>query len=155
MFRRIADWLRRLPRRVLLAPIGGEPVREITIGSSVVRDLCLMARSSWPKEMLAYLSSTKGAKNGVLRIDEIQLQAYDASTHSATTHLHLLPTVTGIIGIAHSHPTRAYRPSDADLSLFAHYGLVHAILRYPYNSFDDIAWYDKEGRRVPVRLIGS
>ncbi len=152
MLHRLRHWLRRLPRRILLSPFGGE-VREVTISPTVVRDLCLMARSSWPKEMISYLSATAPVQDGRLHIDEIQLQAYDASTHSATTHLHLLPPVTNIVGTLHSHPTRAYRPSDADLSLFSHFGLVHGIIRHPYNGFDDIAFYDKEGRRVPVRLL--
>ena len=153
MLARLRRWLADLPRRLLLAPIGGKPARAVVVEASVVRDLCLMARSSWPKEMLAYLSATKGVRDGVLRIDELQLQAYEASTDSATTHLHQLPTVTGIIGVAHSHPSHAYRPSDADLSLFAHYGVIHCILRHPYRGFEDIAWYDKEGRRVPVRVL--
>ena len=148
MLRRVARWFRRL----LLAPVGGEPVREITATASVVRDLCAMARSSWPTEMLAYLSSTRGVRDGRLHIDEIQVQAYEASDESAVAHLWRLPTMTGIVGTIHSHPSHAYRPSDADLSLFAHYGFVHAIIRHPYGGFDDIAWYDKEGRRVPVRV---
>jgi proteasome lid subunit RPN8/RPN11 len=52
----------------------------------------------------------------------------------------------GGVGTVHSHPTPDYRPSKADLALFAKKGIIHLIIRYPYTQ-GDIACYDNSGNR--------
>lgn len=132
--------------------IGFQNVKEIRIKRSVLDDLCEMAKNAHPKEMLAFLSATGGNKGGVVVIDEIQLQAYDASTHSASFQFYLLPTFTSIIGTVHSHPSKDRRPSDEDVHLFGQYGLVHGIIGYPYRT-DSITFYDKQGEAIDVQTV--
>jgi proteasome lid subunit RPN8/RPN11 len=129
-------------------------LREITIAQSVLVDLSAMARSAHPKEMIAFLSSSRGGIiDGRLHLDELQLQAYDASEDAASVQLWNLPTVTGIMGTVHSHPGGDGRPSDADLHLFSKYGLVHGILPEPYRP-GMVRFYGKNGRSIRVRIIG-
>ncbi len=108
-----------------------------------------MARDAHPKEMLAFIGASNGVKAGLLMIDEIQLQAYDASVVSATVPLHLLPTVTTIVGTVHSHPGSDRRPSRNDLALFGRYGMVHGIIGSPYTR-ESITFYDGRGEPVSV-----
>jgi proteasome lid subunit RPN8/RPN11 len=132
--------------------LGIQQIKEITISHSLVEDLCEIARASHPKEMLAFLSSTKGNRRGLLHIDELQLQAYDASNSSANVPLGNLPMTTRIVGTAHSHPGGSKRPSDADLHLFSKFGYVHAIIAEPYTPAT-IRFMDKEGSTLAVRII--
>lgn len=110
-----------------------------------------MAQGAHPKEMLAFFSSTKGVRGGVLHIDEIQLQAYAADTNSAHIVLSNLPMTTSIIGTVHSHPGGSTRPSDADKHLFSKFGYVHAIIGEPY-VIGRTAFYDKSGARIQVLI---
>lgn len=138
--------------RWFLRFLGLQKIKHIAIKRSVLDDLCLMARDAHPKEMLAFLSAPGGIKQGLLLINEIQLQAYDSSTDAATVPLAHLPTHTSIIGTAHSHPGSSARPSDADVHLFSQYGLVHAIIPEPY-VVERIKFYDKQGRQIVVTIL--
>lgn len=140
----LVNWIRRL--------LGITPVRRVDLQQSVLLDICEMAQSAHPKEMLAFLSATRGNKDGSITIDEIQLQAYVASEDSASFHTWNMPTVTSIVGTVHSHPGGSKRPSDEDLHLFSKFGFIHAIIGEPYRP-QDIRFYDKDGRRIHVGVI--
>lgn len=142
----MTTWIRKL--------LGITAVREIFMEESVLLDISSMAQSAHPKEMLAFLSATQGNRNGTVRIDEIQLQAYLASEDSASFQAWNMPTVTNIIGTVHSHPGGGKRPSDADLLLFSKFGYVHAIIGEPYRP-QDIRFYDKEGGKLFVRISNA
>ena len=130
----------------------GLHIREINIKKSVVDDLCYMAQEAHPKEMLAFLSSTRGIIGGVVHIDEIQLQAYDASEDMANVMLSNIPMTTNIVGTVHSHPGGSTRPSSADVHLFGKFGFVHAIIGEPYVE-GKICFYDKQGRAIVVKVV--
>ena len=148
MTSRFITWLQKKAFRVFTLPT----VTRITIAQSVLDDLSVMAQEAHPKEMLAFFASSRGNKHGHVHIDEIQLQAYNASGDSAHVLLSNLPMTTSIIGTVHSHPGGSKRPSDADLLFFSKFGFVHAILGEPYRTID-IAFYDKSGRRIAVEII--
>jgi proteasome lid subunit RPN8/RPN11 len=138
--RRLLDWLFGLPR-----------YDRIIIERSALDDLCSMAQNAHPKEMLAFLAATRGVRDGTLRIDEIQLQAYDAGGDSAHVMLSNLPMTTKIIGTVHSHPGGSVRPSAADRHLFSKFGFVHAIIAEPYRPYT-VAFYDKNGHPLIVGI---
>lgn len=146
MRKRIIAWIRKF--------LGIIPVREIIMEESVLLDISSMAQSAHPKEMLAFLSATRGNRNGTVLIDEIQLQAYVASEDSASFQTWNMPTVTNIIGTVHSHPGGGKRPSDADMLLFSKFGYIHAIIGEPYRP-QDIRFYNKEGRKLYVRISSA
>lgn len=147
MFRSLGRWLLRAFQRF----IGFEKVRKVAIAKEVLDDLCEMAAQAHPNEMLAFIASTKGVQDGLLLIDEIQLQPYQASEYSTSFNLWNLPTFTSTVGTVHSHPGPSRRPSEADLQLFGQYGLVHGILGYPYTR-RSITFYDKQGDAIDVRM---
>lgn len=126
-------------------------LQEIIIEEETLADISAMARSAHPKEMLAFLASSNGIRKGVLIIDELQLQAYNASNDSAHVFLSNIPMTTSIIGTVHSHPGGNKRPSDADLHFFSKFGFVHAIIGEPYRP-QDIRFYDKNGNRISIAV---
>jgi proteasome lid subunit RPN8/RPN11 len=127
-------------------------VSDVTIARSILTDLSQMAQDAHPNEMLAFFAASKGMKRGVVHIDEIHLQAYDADEQSAHVWLSNLPMTSSIVGSVHSHPGGSLRPSDADLHMWQKTGIVHAIIGEPYRE-TDIRFYSKEGRRIPVRVV--
>lgn len=147
----LRDWWSGRKDRMLLGIFGIRPIRSVSIAAGALDTISSMACSAHPKEMLAFLAASKGNREGHIHIDEIQLQAYEASEDSASVWLHHLPTVTSIVGTVHSHPGGSKRPSDADLHLWSRFGYLHAIIGEPYRP-QDIAFYTKEGRRVAVEV---
>ncbi len=130
----------------------GLHIQGIIIRKSVLDDLCFMAKEAHPKEMLAFFAATKGIKKGILEIDEIQLQAYNASEDSASVFLSNIPMTTSIVGTVHSHPGGYAHPSFADLHLYSKFGFVHAIIGEPYR-IEHIRFYDKQGRAISVKIV--
>jgi proteasome lid subunit RPN8/RPN11 len=131
--------------------LGFPDVREVAIVQSVLDDLSQMAIDAHPNEMLAFFAASKKPRDGLLIIDEIHLQAYDASEDSASVFLHNLPMTTGIVGTAHSHPGGSTRPSDEDRHLWDKFGFVHAIIPEPYTA-QSIVFFRKDGRRIRPRI---
>jgi proteasome lid subunit RPN8/RPN11 len=132
--------------------LGIQTIQDITLEHTIIEDVSQIARDAHPKESLVFLSSTKGLQKGVLHIDELQIQAYDSTTSSASVPLHMLPTNTSIVGTVHSHPSKNNRPSGADLDLFSKFGVVHGIIGYPYTEHT-IEFYSKEGSPISVRFV--
>lgn len=146
LFKRFSAWILRM--------ILPEPVRTISIEEEVLEDISFMAKHAHPKEMLAFLSATKGIRKGNVVIDEIQIQSYVASVDSASVALHNLPTFSPIVGTVHSHPGGYVRPSSADLHLFSKFGFVHAIIGEPYEK-NNVSFFDKNGRKISVVVLPS
>lgn len=103
-------------------------VTQYMIRPSVLRKMRSFALQTHPKEMISLL---RGRHEGdTLIIEELVYQPFENTTYSATIHLD--PTLTGIVGTFHSHPTPDARPSAADKRLFAQHPGVHVIIGYPY-----------------------
>ena len=107
------------------------------------------ARSAYPNEF-----------GGILRADEpgvitdlLLLPGTTAGRRHANFQLYMLPVDLGVAGTVHSHPSGALHPSDADVSLFRHWGRRHIILGYPYGPG---AWraYDGNGVEVALPVVG-
>ena len=144
--RRFFRWLQEKLLSVFSQPI----VRSLSMDPETLADISEMARGAHPKEMLAFLSSSRGNVHGHIAIDELQLQAYYASGDSASVMTSNLPMTTSIIGTVHSHPGGNKHPSETDRTLFRRFGYVHAIIGEPYRA-EDIRFYSKNGE--PIRVI--
>ncbi|MCI4369490.1 MAG: Mov34/MPN/PAD-1 family protein [Thermoplasmata archaeon] len=107
------------------------------------------ARSALPNEF-----------GGILRADDpgvitdlLLLPGTTAGRRHANFQLHMLPVDLGVAGTVHSHPSGALHPSEADVTLFRHWGRRHIILGRPYDSGSWRA-YDGNGREVHLDVIG-
>ena len=107
------------------------------------------ARSAYPNEF-----------GGILRADEpgvitdlLLLPGTTAGRRHANFQLYMLPVDLGVTGTVHSHPSGALHPSQADVTLFRHWGRRHIILGAP---FGEGSWraYDGNGVEVSLAVVG-
>jgi proteasome lid subunit RPN8/RPN11 len=98
---------------------------------------------------------------GVLRSDEpgvitdlLLVPGTTAGRRHANFQLYMLPVDLGVAGTVHSHPSGALHPSEADLTLFRHWGRRHIILGAPYSSGQWRA-YDGNGKEMHLDVIGT
>jgi proteasome lid subunit RPN8/RPN11 len=108
------------------------------------------ARSAYPNEF-----------GGVLRADPpgviaelLLLPGTTAGRRHANFQLYMLPVDLAVSGTVHSHPSGALHPSEADTTLFRHWGRRHLILGHPYGAGSWRA-YDGNGLEVTLNVIGA
>jgi proteasome lid subunit RPN8/RPN11 len=108
------------------------------------------ARSAYPNEF-----------GGVLRADPpgviselLLVPGTTAGRRHANFQLYMLPVDLGVAGTVHSHPSGALHPSEADVTLFRHWGRRHLILGHP---FSPGSWraYDGNGLEVAIEVAGG
>lgn len=120
---------------------------DVKIKREVLRILAELGKSSHPSEFLALLR-----KNGDI-IDEFELAPGTITgSSSASFQPDMMPLGTGIAGSAHSHPSGAMRPSDADLRFFPATGKYHIIIGAPYTE-DDWRCFFADGSPCQVEVI--
>ena len=108
------------------------------------------ARSSFPNEFGGILRSDPP---GVIS-ELLLLPGTTSGRRHANFQLWMLPVDLGVSGTVHSHPSGALHPSEADVTLFRHWGRRHLILGHPYSSG---AWraYDGNGLEVSLEVVGG
>ena len=107
-----------------------------------------VSRKYYPDEFGGMLRG----KNDVIE----EVLVIPASTYGdgfVETRMDMIPIDHSIIGSVHSHPGRNYKPSNADLAFFKKTGAVHLIARAPYEGIDDLAAYDRSGKRIMLSLV--
>ncbi len=137
------------PQRRRVGPPGriGETPRAIT--RRCLDSALACARSAFPNEF-----------GGILRADEpgvitelLLLPGTTAGRRHANFQLYMLPVDLGVAGTVHSHPSGALHPSEADVTLFRHWGRRHLILGHPFESGSWRA-YDGNGLEVAIDVVG-
>ncbi|MCI4346755.1 MAG: Mov34/MPN/PAD-1 family protein [Thermoplasmata archaeon] len=108
------------------------------------------AASSYPNEF-----------GGILRADPsdtiselLLLPGTTAGRRHANFQLYMLPADLSVTGTVHSHPSGALHPSDADVTLFRHWGRRHLILGSPFGAGSWRA-YDGNGREISLEVVGK
>ena len=121
----------------------------ITIKRTVVDGTLAFSRDMHPKEILLLL---RGERDDGFQINEFVIPP--SAIHGlgfSTFQPHMIPFDLSILGVVHSHPSGALRPSTYDLNHF--YGRIMMIVAYPYSSVGDIAIYDGKGGTIPFKII--
>ena len=141
--RRVVKWL--LPWKI--------PV-ELWLEPDVLEDIRQLARDAYPNEFVAFLNGSVVEREGknVALVDGLSVIAYDANHGSTSFNLYDIPTVHGMVGTIHSHPSSNTRWSRADLRLFGKFGWVHGIIGKPYG-VENIIFYDKNGAPFPWKAL--
>ncbi|UCG70432.1 MAG: Mov34/MPN/PAD-1 family protein [Thermoplasmata archaeon] len=108
-----------------------------------------VSKESYPKEFAATLIAKKGI------IEEINLLPGTLSgSTSAILRTHMQPPdiMLSVVGIVHSHPSRNFSPSGADLHFFSKFGNTHIIVGMPY---DIRSWqaYDAFGKTIELEIV--
>jgi len=124
--------------------------KTIVFDSKVVDSLLSYARMQHPREGILLLRG---------KVDKEKILVSDAEIPPFATHgqsfssfpLHMLPIDFSIVGVAHSHPSGALKPSITDLNKF--YGRIMVIVAYPYQTKQDIAVFDREGKALKYEVL--
>ena len=116
---------------------------------SVVDSILSHALDTYPREAILLL---RGKKEGdEILIDEIVVPPL--ATHGAGFSAfpsHMLPMDLRVMGVSHSHPSGSPEASVQDLNHI--YGRIMVIAAYPFQSYSDIAVFDKDGSRLRWQL---
>ncbi|MFA5363950.1 MAG: Mov34/MPN/PAD-1 family protein [Candidatus Bathyarchaeia archaeon] len=124
--------------------------KPIVLERVVVDSVLSYAQALHPRECILLLRG-KTDKHRLL-ITDTQLPPLATYGHSFSGFpLSMLPIDFSVIGVAHSHPSGALRPSVVDLNKF--YGKLMLITAYPYLSEQNIAIFDRQGRPLPFTVV--
>ena len=105
---------------------------KINIKQEVIDTICEIAQQTHPKEFIAFLEGK--TKNKILYITDLAYQEYVAG-YTSTVFKDYLPLTSNVLGTVHSHPGYSNKPSNADLRVFSKKGIIHLIIKKPYQIF--------------------
>jgi proteasome lid subunit RPN8/RPN11 len=117
---------------------------------SVVGSILSHALDTYPREAILLLRGKK--ERDEILINEIVVPPL--ATHGlgfSSFPSYMLPMDLRVMGVSHSHPSGSPQPSVQDLNHF--YGRIMVIVAYPFQSYSDIAVFDKDGSRLRWQLI--
>ncbi len=117
---------------------------------AVAESILSYARMLHPREAMLLLKGKVDKERIVVHDTLIPPLATHGNTFS-TFKPYMLPIDFSIIGIAHSHPSGAIRPSLTDLNHF--YGRIMVIAAYPYRSEKNMAVFDREGKPLRYEVV--
>ena len=121
--------------------------KEVIIDEEVISTIIEFAKTSYPKEFIAFLQGT--IKEEKLLVTSLTYQHFYASEKSAFTQT-TLPLISNIIGTIHSHPLQS-KPSKTDLKFFNKNYMIHMIISHPFN-INTIKVYNKYGEEIKFRV---
>ena len=124
--------------------------KEVFVERAVVDSILSYAQMFHPRESILLLKGKIDKKKIVVTDVQIPPLATHGSTFSGFP-LSRLPIDFSVIGVAHSHPSGALRPSVTDLNKF--YGRIMLITAYPYQSEQNIIILDRKGQPVKYTVI--
>jgi proteasome lid subunit RPN8/RPN11 len=122
----------------------------VIIEQSVIDSLLSHALMLYPRESILLLRGK--AEKHKITVNDVQIPPL--ATHGntfSTFPTYMLPIDFSVMGIAHSHPSGALHPSFTDLNKF--YGRIMLITAYPYQSENDIAIFDREGKKIKFKIL--
>ncbi len=124
--------------------------KEVFVERTVVDSILSYAQMFHPRESILLLKGKIDKKK--IAVTDVQIPPL--ATHGITFSgfpLSRLPIDFSVIGVAHSHPSGALRPSITDLNKF--YGRIMLITAYPYQSEQNIIILDRKGQPVKYSII--
>jgi len=124
--------------------------KAVLIERAVIDSILSYAQMVHPREAILLLKGKINKQRIVVNDTQIPPLATHGNTFSSFP-LHMLPIDFSIVGVAHSHPSGALRPSVTDLNKF--YGRIMVIVAYPYLSENNIAIFDREGRTLKYEVV--
>ncbi len=124
--------------------------KKIFIKRDVVDGLLTYCKSAYPEEGILLLRGK--VKQDDITITELVIPPLATQAEAFSSFpLIMLPADSSILGVAHSHPSGALRPSTEDLTYM--YGRLMMIVGYPFESGRDIAIFDKDGNLAAYEIV--
>jgi proteasome lid subunit RPN8/RPN11 len=122
--------------------------KEVFVERAVVDSILSYAQMLHPREAVLLLKGKVDKLKIVVNDTQIPPLATHGNTFSAFP-LSRLPIDFSVVGVAHSHPSGALRPSVTDLNKF--YGRIMLITAYPYQTEKNIIILDRQGK--PLKYV--
>jgi proteasome lid subunit RPN8/RPN11 len=122
---------------------------KVKIKKDLIEGILGYSQDMHPNEIILLLRGDHGT---AIEVNEVMIPPF--AIHGPTFSEfkpHMIPFDLSILGIVHSHPSGALKPSIYDLNHF--YGKIMMIVAYPYHSKKDTAIFDGEGRSLPFKII--
>ena len=133
---------------VCSAIIFGEWKLELKVKKELMEGLLVYSRDMHPREIILLL---RGKVREDTEVDEVIIPP--SAIHGqgfSVFQPHMIPFDPSILGIVHSHPSGALKPSVYDLNHF--YGRIMMIVAYPYQSVADIAIFNGKGQEISFTI---
>lgn len=124
--------------------------KELYVERAVVDSILSYAQMCHPNESILLLKGKTDKKKIVINDVQIPPLATHGNTFSSF-QLSRLPIDFSVLGVAHSHPSGALRPSVVDLNKF--YGKLMLITAYPYQSEQNIIILDRQGNKLQYNIL--
>ena len=124
--------------------------RLVQFEESVANSILSAALSAYPNETILLLRGN--VKGELIRVNDILIPPL--ATHGrgfSDFRGMMLPMDLKLVGLAHSHPSGALRPSTHDLNHF--YGRIMVITAYPFQSYNDIGAFNSHGERLQHEVV--
>ena len=125
-------------------------IGRILVNRSVVDSILTYAKLQHPREGILLLRGAVDNSEAHFKEVVIPPLAIRGYSYSAFP-LHMLPIDLSIIGTAHSHPSGVLQPSIEDLNHF--YGRIMIITAYPYESEENLAIFERDGKLVKYDFV--
>ena len=125
-------------------------VRLIRFEKAVADSILTAAMSAYPRETILVLQGKKSGNE--IRLNNVLIPPLATYGRGFSILLgSMLPWDLTVMGVAHSHPSGALKPSMHDLNHF--YGRIMVIAAHPFQSYDDLAVFDSDGSKIPHEII--
>ncbi len=124
--------------------------KQIILERVVVDSVLSYAKALYPRECILLLRGKDDKKRLLITDTQIPPLATHGNSFSGFP-LGMLPIDFSVVGVAHSHPSGALRPSVVDLNKF--YGKLMLIPAYPDMSEQNIAIFDRPGNPLPFTVV--
>ena len=121
---------------------------EILINRELLDGIMGLCRKQHPREILGLLRVEKGITTEFI-LPPGALTSYQDGVFFPSR----LPLDPSLEGTVHSHPSGNPYPSLRDLNDVFKKKRFHFILAYPYNTFDCIKCFDKNGQELKFKII--
>ena len=123
--------------------------RKVSLKKDALDGILSYCKLKHPNECILILRGK--SKKGNITIESLVIPPFSETGPTfAGFPNSMLPLDTSYVGIVHSHPVGAAKPSLEDLNNF--FGLVSLIVQSPYENEDVFAW-DRDGKPVEISII--
>ena len=125
------------------------PIREVIFTRQVVDSLLSYSKMAYPNEGILLMRGRK--RKEVAEITGVAVPP--AAVHArgfSSFNWWMLPVDMSYLGVAHSHPSGNFNPSQEDL-LHATGGVM-VIMGYPYSDESCLGVFDKDGTSIPFQV---
>lgn len=125
-------------------------IRLVRFEESVADSILSSALGAYPNEAILLLRGKVG--NEEILVNDVLIPPL--ATHGrgfSDFRGIMLPMDLRVVGVSHSHPSGALRPSTHDLNHF--YGRIMVITAYPFQSYNDIGAFNSHGEKLQQEVV--